>query len=313
MQRFPHHAPCGERTVRIGITLVEVIVSIAILGVLVAILLPAVGKSRRVADTVTCRARMSEIGRATLSFEGRTKRYPHGTGSLTWHFELLPDLDQTDLFRQLMGKGEGDSKVLYEIAATTRVAVLQCPSDPKSASFKYLTNYLQNGGSTFLYCEEIDSHAFNTVPLSSRDVTDGLSMTAYVAEQMNEFLAKSSDRRGYWRTPTVYGLPNQLDLFADQCESMPNGAAGGPYELGPHTYFKGTILYNHIVRPNQATCRNGSANGSSVWALTTNSMHDGGVHVLMADGAVRFVNDNVARVVWRGIGTRNGNETITLP
>lgn len=316
MRQITRDVERGMRATRLGITLIEVIVATAILALLLSILIPAVLQACRNSDTVLCRARMSQIGIATHNFEERNRRYPCGIGMLTWHFELLPDLDRTDLFRQLQGQTHDEALYgdLFNIANSTSVPTLQCPSDPMSASKKYVVNFLQCGGSTFGLYEDSDSHAFNTAPLSSRDVTDGLSMTAYVSEQMNEFLMESPDRRGVWQIPLPFGNPQQLDLFADLCEKMPQYAAAGPFDWGPLTYFTGTVWYNHIVRPNHATCLNAMSNGSRLLAgLTANSLHSGGVNVLMADGAVRFVNDNVARVVWRGMGTRNGHETFTLP
>ncbi len=313
------HTETVDRPARLGISLVELLVSIGILAMLFALLLPAIGSARRTADAVQCRARMSQIGLALHSFEERNRRYPCGNGELDWHYELLPDLDRVDLFRQLQGHGE-DSLHLSVVMSVTSVPVLQCPSDPKLGSWKSAINFLRNAGSMFAAYEyPFDTDGMTSIPLggpvSSRDIPDGLSMTAYVSEQMNEFRSLSTDRRAKWRTPILYGQPNQLDLFADLCESMPSGALGspgGPGDNFPLTFIDGLTRYDHIVRPNHASCRNKTLD-SRFGAFTANSLHSGGVHVLMADGAVRFVNNNVTRVVWRGMGTRNGHETITLP
>lgn len=297
-----------------GVTLVDVLVSIGILGLLLALLLPAIANSRRAAVAVECRTRMSEVGRATHNFEERNRRYPDGVDSLDWHVELLPDLDRSDLSRQLKDAEESsDGLRLQEVLHGSSVPVLQCPSDPGSVKWKWAINYSRNSGSMFMAYEmEGESHGLVLGQLSSRDITDGLSMTAYVSEQMNEFRVNSTDRRAVWRTPTFYGFPNQLDLFADLCESMPNGAVGGPRPRSPLSFTTGLERYDHIVRPNHATCFNGKGDFRFA-AFTANSLHTGGVHVLMADGAVRFVNDNVSRDVWRAMGTRNGHETVTLP
>lgn len=302
-----------DRTARRGVSLVEVLVSIGVLAMLFALLMPAIGSSRLTADAVQCRARMSQLGRAVHSFEERNRHYPHGIGHLDWQFAVLPDLDQADLFRQLQGQEEDRGRLL-EIMSATALPVLQCPSDPKLASWRSAINFLRNGGSMFDAYEFPDNtHGMTWGAVSPSDVSDGLSATAYVSEQMNEFRSNSTDRRAKWRTPTVYAQPDQLDLFADLCESMPNGAIGGPTdEIFPLSFIDGFTRYDHIVRPNHATCRNKTLD-SRFAAFTANSLHAGGVHVLMADGAVRFVNDNVARSVWRGMGTRNGHEAITLP
>ena len=305
------HASNASKSIRRGVTLLEVIVCIAVLAMLFAILLPAFMASRAAADAVGCRARMNQVGRAVHNFEERHRRFPDANGLLDWQFELLPELDRSDLFRQLQGHAE-ESTVLFAICPATSVPILQCPSDSKFASAKCAVNFLRNGGATFYAYEEDDSHGFNRPRLSSRDVTDGLSMTAYVSERSNELFATNSDRRAFWTTPVLYVLPLELDLFANLCEAMPNGAAVGPDNHQTHTFFEGSIRYDHIARPNHATCKNAGANFFYA-AFTANSLHAGGVNVLMADGAVRFVNDHVTRPVWRAMGTRNGRETFTLP
>ena len=311
----PTHSKSAARdqSRRLGVTLVEVLVCFAILGILLAVLLPAVAQSRRAAETIMCRTRMSQIGRAVHNFESRTRRYPDVVGNLDWQYEVLPDLEQSELFRILQGHEE-ETIDRFEFINTHAVPVFQCPSDNKFPTWTWAINYLRNGGTSFEDFETPEEgNGMTWGARSSKDVTDGLSMTAHVSEQMNAFRFHSTDRRAKWRTPTAYVQANQLDLFADLCEKMPTGALGLPDdEPFPLSFIGGYMRYDHKVRPNRATCRNANWD-SRYFAFTANSLHSGGVHVLMADGAVRFVNDNVSRVVWRGMGTRNGHETITLP
>lgn len=305
MRQHDHKSKPTDRPVRLGVTLVEVLVSIGLLGMLLALLLPAIGNSRRAADTTQCRARLSQIGRANHNFEERHGHFAKGYAKLDWHYALLPDLEQNDLFCQLQGH-EDDSFV--EDIVRSPVMVFKCPSDPRFSS-NVEVNFVRNGGSMFYRFENgKDSTGLNCTKFSSRDITDGLSMTAYASEQMNEFRWNSTDRRGNWRLPILYDQRNQLDLFADLCESMPTGAVGGPMQLSPNTFTRGSSeRYDHIMRPNSPSCL------SEVAGFAANSLHNGGVNVLMADGAVRFVNDHVSRPVWRAMGTRNGNETTALP
>jgi prepilin-type N-terminal cleavage/methylation domain-containing protein len=69
--------------------------------------------------------------------------------------------------------------------------------------------------------------------------------------------------------------------------------------------------YAHNMNPNEKPCfatNQGDWRGSTT--MSASSHHTGGVHVLMTDGAVRFVSDNINFDTWAGIGTRNGSETI---
>lgn len=74
--------------------------------------------------------------------------------------------------------------------------------------------------------------------------------------------------------------------------------------------------YNHILTPNAGVpdCTIGiflAGGGHGIY--TARSFHPGGVHVLFADGAVRFVGDSIDLAVWRGLCTRRGKEALSLP
>jgi prepilin-type processing-associated H-X9-DG protein len=72
--------------------------------------------------------------------------------------------------------------------------------------------------------------------------------------------------------------------------------------------------YSHNMNPNEKPCF--ESNSNSDWRGGTmqsaSSFHTGGVHLLMADGSVHFINENIDFDTWAGIGTRNGNESITF-
>jgi prepilin-type processing-associated H-X9-DG protein len=72
--------------------------------------------------------------------------------------------------------------------------------------------------------------------------------------------------------------------------------------------------YNHVATPNRNTCGGTGFPGTMTnmaMQVPPSSMHPGGVNVLMCDGAVRFIGDNVELEIWRAIGTRNGQESIS--
>jgi prepilin-type processing-associated H-X9-DG protein len=67
--------------------------------------------------------------------------------------------------------------------------------------------------------------------------------------------------------------------------------------------------YNHILGPNAQSCKYAGARWDGV-IVTASSKHAGGVHVLFADGSVRFVDATVNQDVWKAIGTISGGETL---
>jgi len=68
--------------------------------------------------------------------------------------------------------------------------------------------------------------------------------------------------------------------------------------------YHSTNQYNHILPPNGLSCMFPPGR----IATTANSQHTGGVHILLCDGSVRFVSDNLAIQTWRGLGSINGGE-----
>lgn len=97
---------------------------------------------------------------------------------------------------------------------------------------------------------------------------------------------------------------------------LPVGAVVPTVSFGGSSWLFGGYdhtWYNHVLTPNAATpdC-NGTRSmyGAGAGAMTARSYHPGGVHVSFGDGSVRFVNDHVALIVWRGISSRNGREAV---
>ena len=68
-------------------------------------------------------------------------------------------------------------------------------------------------------------------------------------------------------------------------------------------------LYNHIMPPNSRSCTNGVLVDQGAWTAASN--HDGGVNTLFADGHAAFITSTISRPVWRAIGTRAGNESVS--
>ena len=83
------------------------------------------------------------------------------------------------------------------------------------------------------------------------------------------------------------------------------------YRTAGYTWFIGdfeSTAYNHVQEPNGRVPDALIPNFSAV--VTARSHHPSGVNALMADGAVRFVPESIARKVWRGLGSRNGGELV---
>lgn len=299
-------APCRSRfsssgcrnLKRRGFTLVEVLVAIAVISLLIALTLPAVQSARESARQVMCRNHLHQIILAVHNYEASHQSYVGGKGEGQWTDQLLPYIEQRDPF--------------------SPTSTYACPSDSLATGVINSANYQQSVCSTVsyticggLYHGRDDGYRYAR---SSRDVTDGLSQTVAFSEHLPLPFGYSIpqtpgvdlelDRR---RRVHLMGSPMNLPEFFDECLNPSN-----PLQAG---YFAGFIVHNHVMTPNRPTCdfsvgrQPGSTAPPDCWTAT--SKHPNGVHIALADGAIKFVSDSVSREIWWAIGTKAGGESNT--
>jgi prepilin-type processing-associated H-X9-DG protein/prepilin-type N-terminal cleavage/methylation domain-containing protein len=275
---------------RQGFTIIELTVSIAVVSLLIALLVPAVQHVRETARQTECRSHLHQIGLAAHQYVEVWNVIPADPG---WHGRLKPYLE--------IPKDRKDEP-LYN-----------CPSDPEATS-EYTVSRR-----SYLPCDgvrHIDKNGIAGPHKSGQhrlaEVTDGLSNTAAFAERLtwpsfapkttsgDGELPKAWDRRIYNIAQTYA----DLDAFSDACQTEP---------LPPRTGWEWVSYYNHVLPPNNNSCFSAppGPGDTDQWAVTASSLHPGGVNVLFADGHARFASEMIDRRVWRAIGTRNGGETVT--
>ena len=310
---------------RSGLSLIELMVSLAIISVLMSLLLPAVQSSREAARRASCANNLKQLGIALHSYESQHGVLPSGGGL---KYELLPTLGLQTLYlkRDFAAFGTaGQWQALHGFV----VPVYGCPSD--SASRVIGDSTIQVATANYLGCSGtgIQRDGYNGIfnlggnlgtfvmaPVRLSQVTDGLSQTSMMSEALHGTSSDGvscSDRlRAVWDLPTAMSAPSQLDQFADACDSIPlypaNYGFFGFLQKGVPWYHgdSGVGMYNHILTPNRPSCTTGRS--IQYGAYTATSLHPGGVNMLYGDGHVSFVADTVDRAVWRGWGSRaNGD------
>jgi prepilin-type N-terminal cleavage/methylation domain-containing protein len=301
-------------------TLVELLVVIAIIGVLVALLLPAVQAAREAARRSQCSNNVKQIGLAMQLFHDAKKHLPEGGHSCckgTWANEILPYLEQANFARTWK------DHAVYTSAAnlpfmTTRIDTYSCPSDmPNAPTITQNTpmpnhNYAANYGNTVYGQHDYQGVQFKGAPFGNADnpddqgarpylgfiefkrITDGLSNTLLVSELVQ---GQGQDLRG------------RIMGFAD----------GGAFTawLTPNATVADGMASGLCVAPDKEPlnppCFTQPASGptDNPRYLASRSRHAGGVTSLLADASVRFMSDDIDLQVWRGFASIYGEETST--
>ncbi len=287
-----------------GYTLVEMIVSISILGLLTAILLPAIQSTREAARQVECRNHLHQIGIASHGFEESQRVFPSSR----------------------------NARSLLELYTIEDQLIGNCPSDSWHDGGD-IVNYFVNDGTVFAGAGTkrngfrvwgIDDAGVSR-ETSNREITDGLSQTAAWSERLSRARSVLNSApastpasqlliapiRYNWYLPQSYAT---AESAADACET----ARVTPF---PYTYGSEELSYRHMLGPNRISCMNFSAPPAAdpssqliteFYMTSATSEHPGHVNVLFADGSVHVVSDNIEIGMWRALATRNGNESVIV-
>ncbi|MDB5387204.1 MAG: xcpT 26 [Planctomycetaceae bacterium] len=298
---------------RRGFTLIELLVVIAIIAVLIALLLPAVQQAREAARRTQCKNNMKQLGLALHNYHDTTGSFPPGaiwpsgmfSGPRTSYMvHLLPYFDGANVYGQVNFNVSGI--VWYgnnTVATGASMPGLLCPSDGLGGTHKagvgtqqlFVSNYL--GVFTGLQLGDISSTLSTKLACFGanrgarlRDITDGVSNTMLMAEYLS---GTPADFRGFAWSDQPAGSQLYTDLgpnskLPDRCYPCCSWCIDLPAQNLPAT----------------------NGDGSTTDSAGARSRHVGGVHVLLGDGGVRFVSENVNIALWRGLATISGGEIL---
>ena len=318
-----------------GFTITELLVSIAIIGVLVAMILPAVQYSRESARRATCQNNLHQFGLAIHSFEERHRHFsweggpqihPHSYGAgYSVQCQLLGDLDLSTIASRF------DFRIGYSGLVThdLDVPVFRCPSDP--SSFRGISYRACEGAMTNEQPIRIPQRLLGMFAIPNprtSDVTDGMSQTIVMSERIrsDEDLSTFTLPADLSGSGLLGFLPANRPLTAeemlDTCAAIRGpgtgycGRMGWYWERNSHD----STSYNHISTPNSMVmdCSIGTlANivpgmGSSFEGgmVSARSYHSGGVNCLLGDGSSRYVSDSIDLNLWRSLATVSGQEVV---
>lgn len=300
--------------VRHAFTLIEALVVLAIIGLLFALILPAVQAARQAANRLQCANNLKQFGLAIHNYAAVHQVFPIGTGGqqgYSLQVSLLPQLEQMahyNTFNLSISATDRNVPGPNTTAFWTRVAMFSCPSDPYA--LLEMTNY---GGCLGDYHSAYRANGvFTALPVAPQSLTDGSSTTVAMSEYLVGFFDRRVERlrSNYLPTDMIGGIPEGLAQFSARCRALdrmvptPGMVKGMWWTVGQRNF----TLYDHVLPPNQPTCANVPNSNVVACSTTATSLHPGGVNGLFADGHVQFVRDDIDMAVWRALGTRDGAE-----
>jgi prepilin-type N-terminal cleavage/methylation domain-containing protein len=190
------------KTNRKAFTLVELLVVITIIGMLMAMILPAVAAVKEHARMTLCINNQTEISKAILAFEMRKSRFPgfneklkrpnsDDTNLFGWPVVLLPELGRRDLYEAMLIEGASSSRVPPPNSARSYVEVLVCPSahlDKDADALSYVVNSGRrddNNGDTAANGIFHDRNRDGPLEVSNSTRGDGVANTLMISEKLN--------------------------------------------------------------------------------------------------------------------------------
>ncbi|MGD9719824.1 MAG: DUF1559 domain-containing protein [Pirellulales bacterium] len=306
-----------RRLARAAFTLIELLVVIAIIGLLVALLIPAVQASREAARRNSCLNHIHQIGVALHLYSDAHGRLPPASTSPvdvgvwnyandsavhlhSWAGLLLPFIEETSLHGTIDFEASALAPANRDVAATI-LPVYRCPTfdgSDYSRGAKYLElsehfairNYVALGSTTVgtLWGPADDGQRrpngtiYCQSPTRFKDITDGLSHTLVIAETREQDVAVWIDGTG----AAAVGRPFSID-------NVPHYALADVSALNHDPYYAWGDAIDSI------DCRYGPS-----------SMHSGVVAHLVADGSGRFLADTIDPKLYDALVTRAGGEVL---
>lgn len=303
-----------------GFTLIELLVVIAIIAVLIALLLPAVQQAREAARRSQCKNNLKQLGLAMQNYHDIFKCFPFGFDAreTLWHAQVLPQIDQTPLFKTLIwdenGLGNWNATGSPNLkACETVIAVFRCPSMPQpehvnneSIPGRVPNSYRGCAGSN-VYSDDA-----STIPPGVPPGAKSLEQVPLDGMMFGCSSVKMSDVRDGTTNTIMFGESYTDHAYVKDGQGMDFWQMGSPQSGGWNPGGTGGTEYSEglgSTGPKLNSRLDPTVNGV-LMEMSFGSYHTSGAHFGLVDGSVRFISENVDLRAYRGLGSRNGRETL---